>query len=158
MCALAAGALTAALLVGGCAGAGETTTPPEYAGPKASSPVKEGMRLDVQTDQASYFAGHTIKVRVSLVNTSNKDINFTTPTSLVFDILYEAAGEPSVKRWSDGRQFLQVVTPHTVPEGGAISQALELAIVPVGDATLWARLDTGTLVLDTAKVTVKVMP
>ncbi len=114
------------------------------------------MRLDIQTDQATYFAGHTIKVRVSLVNTTNKEINFTTPTSLVFDILYEATGEPSVKRWSDGRQFAQVVTPHKVPVEGGISQTLELAIVPQGEARLWARLDTGTLVLDTEKVTITI--
>lgn len=157
--ALIAGAavLAGTLMLSGCAAA-ETTTPPEFAGPKAISPVKEGMRLEIQTDQSAYYAGHTIKVRVAVVNTTNKDISFTTPTSLVFDILYEEPRGPVVKQWSDGRSFAQVVTPHTLPVGGAISQALELAIVPTGDANLWAKLDTGTMVLDTDKVIVKIMP
>ncbi len=147
--------LTTVLLLSGCA-AEPTTTPPEYAGPKAISTVQAGMRLEIQTDQATYFAGHPIKIRVSLVNTTNKEITFTTPTALVFDILYEATGEPSVKRWSDGRSFAQVVTSHKVPVEGGLSQTLELAIVSQGEARLWARLDTGTLVLDTDKVTITI--
>ncbi len=149
--------LLTVLVMSGCA-AGETTTPPEYAGPKASSPVKQGMRLDIQTDQAAYFAGHTIKVRVAVVNTTNKAISFTTPTALLFDVLYEEPNGLVVKQWSDGQKFPQVVTPHTISVGGSVSQALELAIVPTGSANLWARLDTGTMVLDTNKVTVNIMP
>ncbi len=151
------GALVAALVISACAISAETApTSSDYTGPKASSRVQADMRLDIEADQSTYYAGHPIKVRVSLVNTGNKEVTFTTPTTLVFDILYEAAGEPSVLRWSDGRQFAQVVTPHTLPAGGGISQVLELAIVPKGDAELWARLDTGTLVLDTGKITLKI--
>jgi hypothetical protein len=147
--------LVTVLLLGGCSGR-NATTPPEFAGPKASSPVQAGMRLDMQTDQEAYFAGHPIKVRVSLVNTTNKEINFTTPTSLVFDVLYEIRDDPSVKRWSDGQQFAQVITPHTLQAGAAMSQTLEFTIVRGGPAGLWARLDTGTSVLDTAKVTITI--
>jgi len=147
--------LATVFVLGGCAGQ-NATTPPEFTGPKASSPVQAGMRLDMQTDQAAYFAGHPIKVRVSLVNTTNKEISFTTPTALVFDVIYEVRDDPSVKRWSEGQQFAQVITPHTLQAGAAMSQTLEFTIVRDGPAGLWARLDFGTSILDTAKVTVTI--
>ncbi|MCL0053261.1 BsuPI-related putative proteinase inhibitor, partial [Dehalococcoidales bacterium] len=101
----------------------------------ASSEVKEGLKLEISLPKVSYQPGEELKATLSLINTTPKEISFSTRTSQLFDLMIKAPERELL--WSEDKMFLQVITPRHIPANEALSQVLswEINLTP-GDVYL----------------------
>lgn len=78
----------------------------KIAKPEEDSPLS----LNVSLDKDSYAYGEDVKITVSLLNRSDKEVTLEFPTSFQMDYFIDGAYQ-----WSKGRSFTEALTKVTVP-------------------------------------------
>lgn len=77
----------------------------------------EGLGVSMLTDKATYAAGDTIALKLSVLNTTEEKVTFHFSDAQRYDFVVEDQKGKKIWRWSEGRMFAQVLGEETLGPG-----------------------------------------